>query len=484
VTEQLRRTAVLWSATEASIRYACQFGVVIALARWLKPAEFGINALMTVLVAFATLFVDGGLGNALIQRPDHSTEDECTVFWFSLSAAVGTATALILASGWIAGFFAEPQLAPLSWVAGAIIIIGALQCVPTALASKRLDFRSQAHASLIAVVASGALALWLARRGAGVWALAWQTLAMTVLQTLVLWLKVKWRPRILFSSDSLRRLFRFGGFVTLANLIDAAVSRLHLVLIGRFYASADLGQFARAASTRDGPQSALAGMFTRVAFPVFASQAAEPALLRLSLRRAVVAMMALNIPAMAGLCLLASLLVPVAFGPNWGRSIPLLQILCLAGALWPLQVANVQALLAQGNSRLLFRIELLKKGLLVIVTVIASLRSLEAVAWGLVLCSFAGHAINAHYSGKFLKYGYLEQVRDVLPYAGLTILMIIGLLGLGALLPAQSDVARLATLIAAGAGAYAFALRVSGLVAWNLLRSIIPNRQSSSAPGT
>jgi O-antigen/teichoic acid export membrane protein len=223
-------------------------------------------------------------------------------------------------------------------------------------------------------------------------------------------------------------------------------------------------------------------MFTRVAFPVFASQAAEPALLRQSLRRAVVAMMALNIPAMAGLCLLASLLVPVAFGPNWGRSIPLLQILCVAGALWPLQVANVQALLAQGNSRLLFRIELLKKGLLVVVTVIASLRSLEAVAWGLVLCSFAGHAINAHYSGKFLKYGYLDQVRDVLPYAGLTILMVLGLLGLSALLPAQSDVGRLATLIAAGAGAYAVALRVSGLVAWDLLRSIIPNRQSSSAP--
>jgi teichuronic acid exporter len=254
-----------------------------------------------------------------------------------------------------------------------------------------------------------------------------------------------------------------------------------MILIGRFYDSADLGQFSRAATTKDGPQAALAGMFTRVAFPVFAADAHDPATLRQSLRRSIVAMMALNLPAMAGMGFLASLLVPVAFGPNWGPSIPLLQVLCIAGALWPMQLANVQALLAQGHSRLLFRTELFKKSLLIVVTVLTSLISIQAVAWGFVICGLAAHIVNAHYSGRLLAYGYAEQVKDILPYGGITLLMCIGMWLLAAGVEALNPLARLLVTAAAGGCLYVALVRLFGLEAWELVWSLFRVRPKTVA---
>jgi len=477
------QSAVTWSALESSVRSAVQFAVGVVLARWLTPTEFGTYALLMVLIAFAGMLVEGGMSNALIHSRGRSHEDECTVFWFSLSSAMLVAVLVIFAGKWAASFFAMPMLAPLAWAAGAIVVFSALQCVPTALASKGLDFRSQAHASLVAVVLAGVLALYLAWSGAGVWALAWQAVATSGLQALVLWAKVRWRPSVLFRGASLRRLFRYGGFILVANLIDTLVSRLHLVLIGKLYSPADLGQFTRAATTRDGPQSVLSGMFTKVAFSVYSSEASEPAVLRKSLRRSIVAMMAVNLPVMAGLGVLAGLLIPVVFGPNWGRSIPLLQILCVAGALWPLQIANVQALLAQGRSQLLLRTEVIKKSVLVVLTVIASPFSIEAIAWALVFSSILAHAINTYYIGKTLGYGYVAQVKDVLPYVGLAMLMVLCVSIINIWLPVASPALRLLVLSGAGAGIYASALRLSGLEAWGLLRGFLPSGLSMSSRG-
>lgn len=478
------RSAVTWSALESTVRSAYQFLVGIVLARWLAPTEFGTYALLMVVISFAGMLVDGGLGHALIQSRKRSREDECSVFWFSIASASLVAVLVVVTGKWAASFFTLPALTPLAWAAGAIVIFSALQCVPTALASIDLDFRSQALASLVAVGLAGPLALYLAWNGAGVWALAWQAVATSGLQAFVMWANVRWRPALVFRIESLQRLFRYSGFILLANLMDALVGRLHLVLIGRLYSPADLGQFTRAASTRDGLQTVLSGMFTRVAFPVFSAEASEPAVLRQTLRRSIVAMMAVNLPVMAALGVLSSLLIPVVFGPNWGRSIPLLQILCVAGAIWPLQIANVQALLAQGRSRLLLRTELVKKSVLVVLTVIASSLSIEAIAWALVISSVLAHAINTYYVGKSLSYGYVAQIKDVLPYAGLALLMMSCVSLLEWLLPVATPSLRLLVLSCAAVGTYVIALRLSGLEAWGLLRGFLPFRPSANLRGT
>ena len=479
--ESRLRSAVVWSAAEAMLRVGAQFAVGMVLARWVSPSEFGVYALLMAIVAFAGLLADGGLAHALIQRQDHSREDECTVFWFGVAAAALAAVALVFSGDWIAGYFELPRVVPLMWIGGGIVILMALQSVPTALASKQLDFRTQAHASWVAVLVAGALALWLAHEGAGVWALAWQAAATAGIQTGMLWFRIGWRPAFVFRFSSLKRLLGFGGFLLLSNLINTVVSRLHLVLIGRLFGSADLGQFTRAATTKDAPQAALAGMFSRVAFTVFSEEASNPVALRHSLRQSIVAMMALNLPLMAGLAVLADLVVPVAFGPNWDPSIPLLQVLCIVGALWPLQIANVQALLGLGESRLLFRTEILKKTILVVVTLFASSVGVQAIAWGFVLSSLVAHAVNAHFSHRFLGYGYLAQVRDILPYGGLTLIMCACILVLGEFVATQSEIERLVMLSAAGATFYLVALRASGLEAWRLIRGLLRISAASNA---
>jgi O-antigen/teichoic acid export membrane protein len=472
-------SAVSWSALESVVRHAIQVAVTMVLARWVAPDDFGVFALVGVVTLFAGTLVDGGLSNALIQTRDPGPQDESTVFWFNLAAAVFVA-ALIVLAGWA---FAEPlglgSRVQLPWAIGAIVVCGALQCVPVALASRALEFRVQAHASLAAVAAGGIVALWLAHRGAGVWALVLQALATSAIQAGLLWVMTRWRPRAAFSVASLRRLFGFGRYVLFANALDAVVGRLYLPVIAQVYSPADLGQFSRAAATRDGPQAILTGMFARVALPLFAGKAEEPPELRASLRRSIVAVMAVNLPTMAALGVMADDLVPVLYGPNWGDSVPLLRILCVAGAFWPLHTANIQVLLAQGRASLLLRTELAKKGILVVVTIAMAMVSLEAVAWGLVACSIAAHGINAHYVRKSLGYGFFGQLRDAAPYAVLAAAMAASIAGVAMLLPSADVVLRVLVLAGVGACVYAAGLVLLQLEAVALLRDLMPARRGT-----
>jgi O-antigen/teichoic acid export membrane protein len=127
-------------------------------------------------------------------------------------------------------------------------------------------------------------------------------------------------------------------------------------------------------------------------------------------------MMFVNVPVMLGLAVVADPLVLVLFGEKWLPAAPILQVVCLAGVLWPLHTANLNALMALGRSELFFRIEMLKKIVGLTVVVAASFHSVMAVAWAQVFLGVVAFFINAHYSKVFLAYGPLKQMADVTPF--------------------------------------------------------------------
>jgi len=405
--------AVIWSGADLFMRQGFQFVVAVILARLLSPEEFGTIALLYLFTGIASTFVDSGFSAALIQKKDISLVDESTVFWFNLLMGTIMTVALWAAAPWIASFYELPELVDLTRALAFILIINALGSVHNTMFSKNLNFKPIMKIGAVASLSSGLLAIYLAKEGYGVWALAMQALLMSSVTTLLLWWMSAWRPKWVFSVDSVQKLFGFGGYLMAAGLLDAAYNRMYTVLIGKLYGVGELGFYDRANNTKQIPVNLLSGVLSRVAFPIFSAVNDDKEKLYKGVQLAVKGLVLINTPIMLGMLVTADNLVVVLFGEKWLPSVPLLQVLCLAGVFWPLQVINLNVLKAQGYSHLFFRLEVIKKvGGTVFLLVGVIYFGVIGLAWSQVAFSVVAFFINAFYTGRYLNYGALKQMKD------------------------------------------------------------------------
>lgn len=363
----------------------------------------------------ATALIESGFGLALIQKQDASDDDNSTVFWISLGTATLIAVSLAAAAPRIAAFFELDVLVRLTYIMAATVWISGFGIVQRALLVKRLAFRQITIVTLSSLIVSSAIAVGLARAGFGVHALAWQGLASAFLTSSLLWLLSDWRPKLGFSATSARQLFGFGGYLLAAKLLDVIYSKAYTLLIGKLFGTAELGQFNRAESISLLVTGLVTHPISQVAFPSFSRMRGDRDLIRNGLQKAVRLSMLLNAAAMFTLAALAEPFVLTILGPQWRPSAPLLQVLSLVALLRPLQVLNLQALMAMGRSDIFFLLELIKKGIGIGILVIAAPYGAMGIAWGLAIASFVFFAINAWYSGIHLQFGPFRQAAEVVP---------------------------------------------------------------------
>ena len=405
-------SATLWSGADALLRHALQFVVTVALARLITPEEFGTVALLYLFTGIAGIIADSGFSAALIQKQDVTHADESTVFWITAASASIMALALWLAAPAIAAFFESPILVPLTAVFAVNVLIAALGSTHSTLLTKRLDFRTHAKIGGVSTLAGAAVAIAMAWLEYGVWALAAQTLVTTTVSTALLWMFGGWRPRLVFSGRSARKLFGFGSYMFASGLLDVAYNRIYSLLIGKFHGVRDLGFFTRADSTVTLASGVLTGILGRVTFPLFSAAAADPAQLRRGVRVALRGMMLVNVPLMLGMAAAAEPLVATVYGAQWLPCVPMLQVLCLAGLFWPLHVINLNVLMAQGHSNLFFRLEVIKKVLGTVLLLVGATYGVMGIAWSRVVWGAVAFLINAYFSRRFLDYGAGAQTRD------------------------------------------------------------------------
>lgn len=411
--------AAWWSAVEIVARYGTHFIVVMVLARVLRPADFGLLAMLLVFTAFSALLVDGGLGAALVQKQQTSADEEASVFVASFSMGCALAVLLWLLAPAIARFYAEPILVPLLRVLLWVIPLGALSVVPSALLSRQLNFRTRAIAELIASLFSAVLALWLASQGQGVWSLVWQAVVWAGLRALLLWLLSGWRLRGRFVWRAFSGLIAFGGFLLLASVINVLAVRVQSLLIGRLFDARSLGFYYIAQDTQQAPTQLASSLLSRVGLPMFSVVAAQPAKLAGALRLSLRLSMFVFAPVMLGTAIMAEPIVIVVYGRGWEPAAPLLGILALAGVFWPLYALNLVALSASGRSDLVLKLEIIKALVLIPLVVVASRLSVEAVAWAVFTSSIASVVINTWYSRRLLGCGLGLQLREIAPVIAL-----------------------------------------------------------------
>lgn len=408
-------SAALWSTVEIAARYGAQFVVMVVLARMLSPEDFGLAAILLIFTSLGMLLVDGGFGTALIQRQRVSRDDETTVFLFNIGAAILGAAALFVLAPAIARFFEQERLLDLTRVMAIVLPLGALAAVPDALLAMNLDFKARARAEAVASVVSGAVAILLAWRGFGVWSLAWHSITGVFVRALLLWIFSGWRPRGRYSSESFRNLFGFGGYMLASGLLNTIAVRMQSLLIGKLFDPRELGYYTLAQNTQQAPASLVGSLLNRIGLPIFSTIAQDPVKLQSAMRDAMRMSMFLFFPCMIGIALTAVPLIDLVYGARWAPAAPILSVLALAAAMWPMHVLNISVIGAQGKSNLLLRLELVKQVVAILLILVSARWGIMAIAWSVFASSLFALAVNTYYCRKLLGYGALAQIVDQAP---------------------------------------------------------------------
>jgi len=402
-----------WSFTERFGQQGVQFFIAIILARLLEPKDFGVLGMLALFVALAQSVVDSGFGTALIQKQDATHTDESTVFWFNLVVGLVMAGALFFAAPLIAGFYNVPLLKPITRVFSLNLIISSFGIVQDALLIKELAFKRRMKAALVSVVVSGLVGIFMAFRGFGVWALVAQGLVMNGVRTAGLWVVHPWRPAFVFSGASFRILWKFGSNLLFTGLLNTFFSNIYLVIIGKVYSAADLGFYQRGKRLIALTSQSLSQVISQVNFPLLSKIQDDPDRMRRACSKVLQTSMLVIFPMMLGLVAVAPNFIMVLLGEKWMPCVPYLQVLCIIGSFYPIHLLNVNVIMATGHSNIVFRLEIIKKIIIILNLVINWQNGIMALLWGQVVCSVLALVINTFYAHRFIGYGLLAQFNAI-----------------------------------------------------------------------
>ncbi len=413
----------IWRFAERCGAQLVTFIVSIALARILDPKDYGTIALVTVFTTILQVFVDSGLGTALIQKKDADDLDFSSVFYFNFIVCIILYVGMFIAAPYIALFYKDTTLTPVIRVISLTIVISGVKGIQQAYVSKNMLFKRFFFSTIGGTIFSAVLGIAMAYMGYGVWALVAQQLSNTAIDTLILWLTVKWRPKKMFSYERLKGLFSFGWKLLISSLLDTAYNNLRNLIIGKLYSSSDLAFYNQGEKFPKVIVMNINASIDSVLLPTMSVEQDNPERIKQMTRRAIKTSTYVMAPLMMGLAFCAEPIVRLVLTDKWIFCIPFLRIFCITYMFWPVHTANLNAINAMGRSDWFLRLEIIKKIVGLAILLSTMWFGVMAMAYSLLLSSVLSQIINSWPNRKLLKYGYLEQVRDFAPGILLAVLM-------------------------------------------------------------
>lgn len=421
--KQQALSGVFWRLLERVGALGVQFVVSVILARLLAPELFGTLALITVITSILTVFIDSGLGNALIQKEHADDLDFSSVFFFNITVCALLYLLMFFAAPFIAEFYRMPDLVAPIRVLSLTLIISGVKNIQYAYISRNLQFKRFFFATLGGTVGAAVIGIWMAYNGYGIWALIVQSLFNNTVDTLILWITVRWRPKLMFSFERLKSLFSFGWKLLASILLDSIYSKLSQLIIGRQYSSADLAFYDKGYNFPDTLMYSVNTAIDSILFPVMSSVQSDIERMRSLLRRSITVSTYIIWPMMVGLAACAKPLVGLLLTEKWLPCVPFMQVFCMILATYPIHTGNLNTIKSLGHSEIYLKLEIIKKVLGLIITVITMWISPFAMALGsfvsCIICLF----INSYPTGKLIGYGLLPQLKDCAPVFLLNLVM-------------------------------------------------------------
>lgn len=418
--------ALTWSTINIGGIQIFQLIIGIILARVLMPEDFGLVGVLYIFIGISTVLIDSGFAQGLIRKQDAVNKDFSTVFYFNLIISTVVYSILFFLAPQIAAFFDHEELITLSRVIFISVLLFPFYFIQQVYVLKKLDYKSLAIVNIISVGLSGGLAIFLALRGSGAWALVWQQVTFHLFKVFFYPFFVKWKPEASFSKETIAGLWKFSLPLLGQHSLNVIFNHVYMIIIGKFYPLKQAGYFAQANKYSETVNAATQNILNYTVFPIFSTiQNDKERSLRIY-RKLTTSVAMVTFPLVTFLIVTAEPVVITLISEKWLESVLLFQLLLAANFFTPMYTINVSILNAGGESDNTFKLELIKKVLIVISILGAFSFGISTMLTGFILANTISFLISMHYIKKSLKHYYYHQIKDI--FKLLLIIVIIGVL--------------------------------------------------------
>jgi O-antigen/teichoic acid export membrane protein len=323
-----------WTTASALLRSGLQVLQIAVLARLLLPADFGLMAIASALLALAMLFADLGLSRALIHFEQPSAEVLSTLYWANICISVLLMLVCIGVAPLFAIMYQDDALTTVLIVSSLVFPFSAIGQQFRVLAEKNLRFATLAVVETLAAVIGFSAAIAVALMGGGVYALVAGFLTTSLSSSVLAW----WRlsdhriPRFELRISESRPFFRFGIYLIGENAANTLRMHADVFIGGLVTNPTAMGFYAlprdlslRIANTIVNP------VITRIGFPVMAKLQHDRAALKRVYLQTMRMTSSINFPIYVALAIFSEEAVWILFGPQWESAANFLRIFAIWG---------------------------------------------------------------------------------------------------------------------------------------------------------
>lgn len=446
---------VFWTGGAQIVRQIISIGTSVTLARLLLPEEFGLLGMAMVFVGFSQLFVNFGIGAAIVQRREIDARTVTSAWWTNFFIGVSLAVLLVLFAPVMARFYATPAIEPVVAVLAMLLVVAAATVIPMALLYRSMRFDQVVRAEVLGALCGAAVALALALKGMGVWSLVAQPLVGNIVTLVVAWRCSGWFPTMQYSWESVSDLVRFSGGVLGSNALGYANRKADDLLIGKFLGSEPLGYYGLAYELMLYPLSQVAGVIVKVLFPTLSQLREDPERFRTAYLKSVSAIATVTVPMMLGLFAVSHEFVLVVFGEKWLPMEPILRVFCFVGMMQSVATTVGSIYLSMGATGLMFRLSAAMTPVVIIAFFVGLPWGVIGVANAYAIVSFALFYVTLGFAFRLVKIRFSQFHRVITRKLIAGVGMLAVLESVISLFPdAYSPALRLGVLVPVGAVIY------------------------------
>lgn len=420
--EDLKNTTArsfLWAAIGGGLQQLATLLIGILLARLLAVSDYGMVGMLTVFSLLAGNLQESGFTATLAVRRQASPRDYHAVFWFSIFVSLGLYTLLFFAAPAIAAYNNAPALTLYARVIFLGFVISSIGTAPAAMLFRQMQVRQRTTSQVTASLLSGAVGLTMAVLDMGCWSLVGMDLCYKLTYTTLTLHFSHWHLQPMSVPQvwaHIRPLLPQSVNILATNVLTTLSGQLLQALLGHRFSSRQVGYYAQAQKWQTLGQQLLSGMVGSVAQPVLGRVADDEDRQQRVLLTMLRFTALMSFPALLGLAFVADF-IPVIIGSQWQPSVPLLQMLCIAGSVVPLSQTLANLVIARQRAGVFFVISsallalqlgayalLSSSGIEVLVLAISTLTLSALPIWALVVRLLFGVRLRG-------------VVRAVVPYA-------------------------------------------------------------------
>jgi len=367
---------IFWIGSGQVIKQIVGILTYVLLVRLLTSDDFGVMSMVMVFVGFSMLFVEFGIGTAIVHRQDLSEIALCSAFWINLGAATVLALLLAAASPIIAWVYHKPELSPFLVALSLTLLLSGLQVIPKALLQRKLHFYPIARAEVIASTTAASCTIFLAWQGFGVWSLVAQPLVGNAMLLVMYGIGASWFPRFVFNWPEVKSYIHYSSDVFATNVLDYLNRNADDFIIGKFIGSSQLGYYALSYQIMLYPLQQVSFIIVRVLFPSLSQLQNDIPRFRNMYLKAIATISLITFPMMFGLFSLAEDFITVVFGKDWLDMLDVLRIFCVLGMSQSVATTLGTIYLSTGNTRLMFKLNMVSTPIFIV-------GFLAGVPWGI-----------------------------------------------------------------------------------------------------